>query len=72
MKNIKTYILLLSLFVIGCETTTQNRPIKDKIEGDNIDVLTIDSCEYIYIGKGNASWGSHKGNCRFCIQRNKK
>lgn len=37
-----------------------------------VDVLTIDSCEYIRITSGNSTWGSHKGNCKFCLKRNKK
>lgn len=32
-------------------------------------VITIDSCEYIYVPNGNASWGTHKGNCNRCLKK---
>jgi hypothetical protein len=35
----------------------------------NIYTVIIDSCEYIYVSYGNASWGSHKGNCKYCAMR---
>jgi len=25
---------------------------------------TLEGCEYIVVGVGNALWGSHKGNCK--------
>jgi hypothetical protein len=31
--------------------------------------VCIDSCEYIYVSSGNASWGGHKGNCKYCAAR---
>ena len=31
--------------------------------------ITYDSCEYLYISNNNASWGSHKGNCKYCAAR---
>lgn len=31
--------------------------------------IVVDSCEYLYVQNGNASWGSHKGNCKFCAER---
>lgn len=31
--------------------------------------ITYDSCEYLYISINNASWGSHKGNCKYCAAR---
>lgn len=31
--------------------------------------VIIDSCEYVYVMSGHLTWGSHKGNCRFCAAR---
>lgn len=31
--------------------------------------FTYDSCEYVFVGLDNASWGSHKGNCKYCASR---
>lgn len=33
------------------------------------EVVVIDSCEYVYVVHGYSTWGSHKGNCRFCSER---
>jgi len=38
-------------------------------------IIVIDSCEYIqyytYVGRGGAYGLTHKGNCKFCRERNK-
>lgn len=36
-----------------------------------VEVITIDSCEYLFGRWGYASVLTHKGNCKFCKQRNK-
>lgn len=32
-------------------------------------VYEVDNCEYILVGVGNDRWGAHKGNCKFCAER---
>ena len=32
-------------------------------------IVEIDSCEYVLVSWGNATWGSHKGNCKYCAMR---
>ena len=67
------YVLLVAVFLVGCED--QNVPkkkIKDIFAFSNIEVIEVDGCEYIYVPNGNASWGAHKGNCKFCLARNAK
>ena len=66
-----TIVLLLAIFS-GCETP-QN---KIKVTGDRvtnrIEILTIDSCEYIKYDSNYPSFVNalvHKGNCKFCKQR---
>lgn len=68
------YVLLAVVFLIGCEKDkTKSEVIKQEVKqefyGQNIEIVVIDSCEYLYVSNGNASWGSHKGNCKFCLQR---
>lgn len=51
----------------------ERKSIATTIEGINFEIYVIDSCEYI----GNISGTSgdmitHKGNCKFCLNRNKK
>lgn len=33
-------------------------------------VYTWEGCEYILVGNGNSSWGSHKGNCKTLYIKN--
>ena len=35
-------------------------------------VFTLDSCEYVVVGYGDMQWGSHKGDCRNPIHRQKR
>lgn len=45
------------------------------IVNDRCVVITIDSCEYLYIENSEFSDGgslSHKGNCKYCAERHKK
>ncbi len=32
-------------------------------------IIVVDSCEYISFSGGSSTWGSHKGNCKFCEKR---
>lgn len=76
-------ILLLSIVFCGCENENhikQNMEIAPVIDiipaidctraKREIIVYVIDSCEYI--GYINATFLTHKGNCKFCIERSKK
>lgn len=62
------------LMLLSCkESNIEKRELKETICGDkHVKVLIIDSCEYIYADQGYASWGSHKGNCKFCAERAKR
>ena len=67
-KKMKKLILLLTVvaFLSSCET--KNVEIKNTdvvIQGTRIQTFVIDSCEYIV----GYSWGSHKGNCKYCKKR---
>lgn len=67
----KTLLIIGMVAMVGCVTNVPIEPLKNiTIDGSNVKVITIDSCEYIYIPLGYSSWGSHKGNCKFCKQRN--
>ena len=61
-------VLILSLLtVVGC--TEQNLDMKSTNyvlkEGKNpLEIVIIDSCEYLYAPWGNASVLTHKGNCK--------
>ena len=70
----KIAYLLLATILISCEqgslkTEVLKKSVNQELDGQNIEIVIIDSCEYIYIDNGNATWGSHKGNCKFCFVR---
>lgn len=64
MKYLLLFLMVLSL--LSCS----EKPYK---ANTRIEVVEIDSCEYIFCG-GNTSVGyaiCHKHNCKYCKQRNK-
>jgi len=77
-KNWFKYTPILLLFVLGsCNNNNHDKiyPVVDKIElcldTRDIKLYVIDSCEYIGSVAGlNAYILTHKGNCKFCKQRN--
>lgn len=66
------YLFLVVVLLIGCEKPKGNRESKD-----GYSVIEIDSCQYIevssMVGHQNGYYSlTHKGNCKFCLERNKK
>lgn len=63
------------LLVIGCASGIDADDV-DHSEGKNYNTVTVDSCEYIEYDAGIFDHRvysiTHKGNCRYCIERNKK
>lgn len=39
---------------------------------DGFDIVNIDDCEYIRTRSGGTHLMTHKGNCKYCIERSKK
>lgn len=82
MKYILTF-LLLTLFTSCLPETTQPPPahgadgvfyIQSAYQGNGTNtfyVYTVDSCEYIGSQSLNANYSvlTHKGNCKFCLNR---
>ena len=64
----KGILLLAALMMVGCDERLQDgtyRPHRGAYK-----VYVIDSCEYYGIlANGNYNFLSHKGNCRFCEER---
>ena len=73
MKNLT---LLLLVLIASCTNTQNTKPeiINKQLSDTRYDILILDSCEYIVF-----AWVprddhviTHKGNCKFCIERNSK
>lgn len=60
------FIVAIILAVLLLTSCGEGHPSKNIAYGYKI--IVIDSCEYIQYSYGFA----HKGNCRFCLERNKK
>lgn len=62
--------LLLILAVLVLYSCTESNVVKQKTEyvvrsgGYNVQIIVMDSCEYLYGDWGNATVLTHKGNCK--------
>jgi len=79
------YLVIISImFISSCQVPTGNHEYDNyKVSNEYTTINTIsghrvylstfeyDSCEYIIIGEGNKIAMTHKGNCKFCKERNK-
>ena len=69
----KKYILLLLSIVllISCNSNTNDTTVVYNTKDKNcpFNIIIIDSCEYLSGVDGNREFLSHKGNCKFCKQR---
>lgn len=63
-------LALLATMMVGCKENTNNdRNYATDERGYTYEMIVIDSCEYICTSRYKLA---HKGNCRFCIERNKR
>ena len=62
MKKLLLFTIITTL--VSC-VNYERRPIKQ-----DLSVVTIDSCEYIY--REGVGFVGHRGNCKFCKERRKK
>lgn len=71
------YLLVacLAIMLCGCNNSTEVKEGKLYLEGVpdfySIRTFEYDGCEYISFGSGNSLTITHKGNCKYCQQRNK-
>ena len=65
------YVLLVAIIFCGC-CRNGNQILSHDVLDRHVKIFVIDDCEYIYVLDGSGSWGSHKGNCKFCLERSKK
>ena len=78
MKKVLS-IILLSTILSSCEevnieevnTPKKNTRFVVKEGYHPLTLVEVDSCEYLLGEWGNATVLTHKGNCKFCLERNK-
>jgi len=71
------YVLLVAVIFCGCGSNNseqQKQPLNkiQTIETGDVQVVSIDSCEYVVWNYGYAGGIVHKQNCKFCVERSKK
>jgi hypothetical protein len=74
-KTLKSYTLytLLVAFLF-CSCNRKPNPVKDtntEINGKKIYLVEYDSCEYLIISMKWEEVFTHKGNCKYCLERAK-
>ena len=67
--------LLLTILSYGCNEV--NTPRKDtgfvvREDKDPLIIVEVDSCEYLLGDWADATVLTHKGNCKFCLERTKR
>ena len=70
-------LLLITIVVSSCDTNDCkhiNHPETYFIDENHkdLDIRIVDSCEYLLGQWGYGTVLTHKGNCKYCIERNKK
>lgn len=77
MKN-KLKILAIPVFALllmACEEPNVKIKKTEYVfnsSGHSFKIIELDSCQYFFFEGGHAMGLSHKGNCKFCINRIKK
>lgn len=64
------YVLFATIILCGCE---KDGKVISTLNSIDIKTYVIDECEYIgSVTGGNRDILTHKGNCKFCAERNKR
>ena len=77
-RNLAKLMLVAVLFV-GCKEVNQEtkkvnaESVNDyEVSYKGVQILEIDSCQYVWCKKGYGAGLTHKGNCKFCLARSVK
>lgn len=70
----KRILLLIALaLLLGCsgrKTHKEDTGIRIERTSGTVKIVEIDSCEYLYFTDFYAGALAHKGNCKYCTERN--
>ncbi len=64
---------MITIISFGCEKPKEKEPLNrvKNVQRGNIQVLEVDSCEYVVWDWFDTGGIVHKQNCKYCIDRNK-
>ena len=78
MRLLLVVTILLVMIILLFVSCIKERPNTKQMDfvmegnssyGNKATTIIIDSCEYVFVPFNNASWGSHKGNCKNPIHK---
>ena len=69
MKKLLLLALLAVLLLTSCESESKGQPAGNV---DGYEIIVVDSCEYLILPYYRGGVMGHKGNCRYCTERNKR
>lgn len=64
------HVCMVSCTRIGDDHTVETIDTGHQLGGANLHIIVFDSCEYVYFGFGGRAGIAHKGNCKYCMERN--
>jgi hypothetical protein len=72
-------VLLVAVIFSSCEPidNSQHGKVEAKnvndyeVTNEGVQILTIDSCQYVWCKNGYGAGITHKGNCKYCAVRAK-
>ena len=70
-KTINVILILFLICCFSCKDTIKEIKSQDRMNGKPILTIVFDSCQYVGFKSGDGYHYTHKGNCIFCIKRNK-
>lgn len=76
LNNMKKVVILIlvSSFLYSCTEPNTKQTSTDLVVSYGnapLKIVEVDGCEYLFGEWGNATVLTHKGNCKFCKERNK-
>lgn len=64
------YLITIILAVLLLTSCKDYAPVKGQV--NEFSIIEVDSCEYLYVTGAYKSGLAHKGNCRYCAERNRR
>ena len=71
-KIIVSLVYMITIIIIFLLASCEEKEKNKENYVDGFHVVVVDSCEYITRSFSNGCIMAHKGNCRFCAERNKR
>ena len=79
MEQLKVFISVILIAIVFCGCDDMKRAEErakiydtaEEVNGYRISIIEFDSCQYLISGVGSTQMMTHKGNCKFCAERNK-